>query len=74
MKSPGLLVLVHELPVGLQIQVTALNFGAEPVDEVVPLEHARTGEVVNLLTDQAEGTLNEMGDLRVRPGGYEGKA
>ncbi len=69
----SLLVLVHELPVGLQAQVTALNFGPEPVDEIVQLEHARTGEVVNLLTDQPEGTLNEAGNLRVQLGPYEGK-
>lgn len=71
--SRSLLVLVHELPVGLQVQVTALNFGPEPVDEVVQLAHARTGEVVNLLTDQPEGTLTEAGDLRVMLGPYEGK-
>jgi len=73
-KAPGLLVLVHELPVGLQVQITALNFGKDPIDELVPLEHARIGEVVNLLTDQTEGTLNETGDLRVRLEGHEGKA
>ena len=36
-QSPGLLVMVHELPDGMGTQITALNFGATPVDEVVRL-------------------------------------
>lgn len=73
-QSRGLLVMVHELPVGLLSQVTVLNFGAEPVDEVVPIPGAQAGVVVNILTDLVEDRLTETGDLRVRLDGYEGKA
>ena len=32
LNSPGLLVMVHELPDGMGTQITALNFGATAVD------------------------------------------
>ncbi|RIK47073.1 MAG: maltose alpha-D-glucosyltransferase, partial [Chloroflexi bacterium] len=70
----GLLVMVHELPVGLLSQVTALNFGPDPVEEVVPIPGAQLGVVVDMVTDMAEDTLTETGDLLVRLDGYEGKA
>ena len=38
-KSPGLFVLVHELPDQRGLEVTAINFGATPVDEAVPLSN-----------------------------------
>ena len=43
--SAGLLVMVHELPNGKGTQVTALNFGATPIDETITLSRraARAG-------------------------------
>ncbi len=41
-QSPGLLVMVHELPDGLGTQITALNFGATSVDgDRAPVRRAR---------------------------------
>jgi trehalose synthase len=73
-QSKGLLVMVHQLPIGLQTQVTALNFGPEPLEEVVPLPRAQAGVVVDLFTNQMEDRLTETGDLLVRLEGYAGKA
>jgi trehalose synthase len=72
--SKGLLVMVHELSIGLLIQVTALNFSPDPIEEIVPIPGAQIGYVINMLTNQQADTLTESGDLRVTLGGYEGKA
>lgn len=34
-EAPGLLVMVHELPASGELQITALNFGAQPIEETV---------------------------------------
>jgi trehalose synthase len=73
-QSPGLLVMVHELPDALLNQVTLLNFGPEPVDEVVHLENIRAGTLVDMLTDEAMGVLTYSGDLPVQLAGYTGKS
>lgn len=73
-QSPGLLVMVHELPDALLNQVTLLNFGAEPVDEVVRLENVRAGTLVDMLTDEAVGMLTYTGDLPVQLPAYTGKS
>jgi trehalose synthase len=70
--SPGLLVMVHELPEGLGTQVTALNFGAEPVDEVVRLANVQPGQAMDMLTNQPAGAVDGHGDLRVRLDSYSG--
>lgn len=72
--SKGLLVMAHQLPAGLGIQVTALNFGATPIDETVRLATAPPGNLHNLLSGQAEGALDANRALPIRLAGYEGKA
>lgn len=64
--SPGLLVMVHELPDELGMQVTAINFGVEPVDEVLRLKHAQPGQAVDMFTDQDATPVNSHGELRIR--------
>jgi trehalose synthase len=71
-QSPGLLVMVHELPEGLGTQVTALNFGAEPVDEVVRLAHVQPGQAVNMFSNLVEGPVDSHGHLRIQLDGYWG--
>jgi trehalose synthase len=71
-RSPGLLVMVHELPEGLGTQVTAINFGAEPVDEVVRLAHVQPGQAVDMFNDVVAGPVNDQGELRVRLDSYSG--
>jgi len=73
-KSPGLLVMVHELPDALLTQVTLLNFGPEPIDEIVHLENIRAGTLVDMLNDETAGDLTATGDLPVQLAGYTGKS
>ncbi len=70
--NPGLLVMVHELPEGLGMQATALNFGAQPVDEVVRLAGARPGQAVDMFSGLAAGQVNSQSELRIGLDGYAG--
>ena len=70
--APGLLVMVHELPDGRGTQVTALNFGAEPISEVVMLPGTRPGPVVDMIAETIEGDLKEDGALTINLDPYEG--
>lgn len=73
-QHPALLVMVHELPAGRGIQVTALNFGAEPLSEVIVLPNVPPGPVVDMINERLEGDLTEQGELRLELDGYEGLA
>ncbi len=72
--SPGLLAMVHELPEGKGMQVTALNFGATPIDETITLPNVKPGPVVDMINETNEGDLSAAGELRIRLEGYEGKS
>lgn len=72
--SKGLLVMVHQLPDGRGVQVTALNFGPLAVDEDVLLAGIQPGLVINMLNDNLEGQIAPTGHLSVRLEGYEGKS
>ena len=72
--SAGLLVMVHELPDGKGIQVTALNFGATPLDETITLPNVKPGPVVDMVNETNEGDVSDAGELRIRLDGYEGKS
>jgi trehalose synthase len=73
-QSPGLLVMVHELPDALITQVTLLNFGPDPINEVVHLENMRAGTLMDMLTGEALGALTSTGDLPVQLPGYTGRS
>ena len=73
-QAPGLLVMVHELPNGRGTQVTALNFGAEPVDETVQVAGASQGRAVEMFSGASEGEISSSGDLRVRLDSYSAKS
>ena len=60
-QNPGLLVMVHELPEQQGIQITALNFGAEPVDEWVRIEGLRPGAMVDMFTGSAADPVADNG-------------
>ena len=70
--SPGLLVMVHELPDARGTQVTALNFGATPIEETVVLSNVQPGLVVDMINETVEGDLAASGELTLRLEGYEG--
>ena len=73
-KSAGLLVMVHELPDGKGTQITALNFGATPIDETITLPAVQPGPIVDMINETIEGDLSEAGELRITLDGYEGKS
>jgi trehalose synthase len=74
-RNKGLLVMVHELPDG-GTEVTAINFGSGPVDEVVKVPQAVAGsKVVDAIhATAAAGEVADDGGVRIRLDGYEGKA
>jgi hypothetical protein len=66
--------MVHELPQGKGIQVTALNFGATPIDETITIPNIKPGPVVEMIKETNEGDLSASGELRIRLEAYEGKS
>jgi trehalose synthase len=72
--GPGLLLLVHELPDELGLQVTALNFGDEPVEEVVELAQASPGPIIDMITEQVYGHMAADGRLMIRLAGRDGRS
>ncbi len=73
-QSPGLLILVHELPDNLGVEVTALNFSLEPVEEMITLPGLSNLPVRELLQDEEAGRIDEHGRFWARLQGHEGKA
>jgi trehalose synthase len=70
--NPGLLVMVHELPEGMGMQATAINFSAQRVDEVVRLAGARPGQAIDMFSGLAAGQVTSQGELRIGLDGYAG--
>jgi trehalose synthase len=75
-QAKGLLVLVHELPDSSDLQITAINFGAAPVDETVAIAGAPQGSSgVDVLDPKASPlAISAGGTLRLSLKGFEGKA
>lgn len=69
--SPGLLVMVHELPAGRGTQISALNFAAEPISETLLLAGFTPGPVVDMINETVEGDLTEDGQLLINLDPYE---
>jgi trehalose synthase len=70
-QSRGLFVLVHELPENGGLEVTAINFGATPVDEAVSIPSAAANSNVRNVLDPDAAPLNVRSDgklpLRLQP-------
>ncbi|MCS6827678.1 MAG: maltose alpha-D-glucosyltransferase [Caldilinea sp.] len=73
-ESPGLLILVHELPDNLGVEITALNFSIKPIEEMIVLPGLSNLTVRELLQDEEGGHIDGHGRLWVRLQGHEGKA
>ncbi|CRM22910.1 MULTISPECIES: maltose alpha-D-glucosyltransferase [Pseudomonas] len=73
-ENPGLLVMVHELPAGKGIQITALNFGAMPITETLHLPDIAAGMVVDIINERVEGDLTAEGAFTITLDAYEGLA
>lgn len=74
--ASGLLVLVHALPDNAGLEVTAINFGAQAVDETVAVKGAApAATALDVLDPKAPGVpLGADGALRLHLAGYQGKA
>jgi trehalose synthase len=71
-KSPALLVMVHELPDELGIAITMLNFGAEPIRESVAIPELPSGTLINLINGKEEGQIDKFAALSIQLDGYSG--
>ncbi len=70
--SPGLLVMVHDLPAGRGVQITALNFSGEPIDETIELPNIAPGPIVDMINERIEGDLSADGRFEIHLEAYEG--
>ncbi|MGI4985801.1 MAG: maltose alpha-D-glucosyltransferase [Janthinobacterium lividum] len=70
--APGLLIMVHELPAGRGTQITALNFGATPIQETIHLPDVSPGPVIDMIHETDEGDLTDSGELVINLDAYEG--
>lgn len=73
-QSKGLLVMVHELPEDSGMQVTALNFSSEPIDETLALGLAPAAPVIDMFNYDAVGEVSAMGGCRIQLDPYSGRS
>jgi len=73
-QAPGLLVMVHELPAGKGVQITALNFSAESISETLCLPGVAPGPVVDIIYERVEADLTESCEMTLNLDPYEGLA
>jgi len=66
--------MVHELPAGKGVQITALNFSAEPISEMILFPGIAPGPVVDIIHERVEGDLTENGEMTFNLDPYEGLA
>lgn len=73
-QNPSLLVMVHELPDNRGTQITALNFGPDPVEETISLPQVEPGPVVDMLEESIAGDLPDNRELYLRLESYSGQS
>ncbi|MDO5756490.1 MAG: maltose alpha-D-glucosyltransferase [Rhodobacterales bacterium] len=73
-KTPGLLIMVHNLPDRRGLQITALNFGNVPVDEVLTINVPQAGPVFDMVAETIEGEVGEDGALQIQLAPYQGRS
>jgi trehalose synthase len=75
-RAKGLLVLVHELPEGGGLEITAINFANAPVEETVMIQGAGVNtQAIDVLDAKAPVlALDSANGLRLRLKPYEGRA
>jgi trehalose synthase len=75
-QTKGLFLMVHELPESGGLEITAINFGREPVDETVIVPQAPAGarviDAINPL--RRNKNVSDSQGVRIRLDAFEGKA
>ncbi len=72
--NPALLLMVHDLPDNRGTQITALNFGAESIEETVTIPNTPSGPLIDMMRETIVGDLSETGELTIRLEPYEGRS
>lgn len=75
-RAKGLFVLVHELPDNAGLEITAINFGSTPVDEMVVIQSAaEDAPAVDALDAKSRPLeIGSGGSLRLRLSAYDYQA
>jgi hypothetical protein len=64
--NKAMLVMVHRLLADHQVQVTVLNFGAQPISGSVRSKHlVRGGQVVDMFTSEQIGEVDDLHSFAV---------
>lgn len=56
------------------VQVTALNFGAQPIEEEIVLPITASGDVVDMISGARMEQIDTAGRLTISLDGYAGKS
>jgi len=72
-KNNGVVMMIHRLPENLGIELTALNFGREVVQEAIKVEELKGMRVVDLLEDKPEGKVSDLGEFAVKLNSLQGR-
>jgi hypothetical protein len=68
-----MLVMVHRLPDAERLQVTVLNFAAEPISGTVRSEHLQPGAVVaDMFSDRRVAEVDNLNSFSVSLEAHEG--
>jgi trehalose synthase len=73
-ENPSVLLMIHELTERRGTQVTALNFGREPVTERLKLPNTRSGPIIDMINETIEGDFTEDGELEITLAPLEGRS
>ena len=71
--NPGVIILIHELPADKGLQVTAVNFGRDAVEEFIELEGLAGFTAVELLRREDAPVVSQDDILNIRLDALEGK-
>lgn len=72
-KNNGVVMMLHRLPENLGIELTALDFGREAVQETIRVRELKGMRVLDLLEDKPEGKVTEAGEFTLKLNGLEGR-
>ena len=69
----GLVIMTHRLPEKAGIEMTALNFSREPVQETVMSDELKGLKAHDLYADKPEGKVSDSGEFSLNLDALQGK-